>query len=216
LGLVSLTDYERKTINKSMGKKIETEKKQTTWNHVVEKESGSRGAYMTFTDVTTKFGTGDYEGVLRAIGFEDLENKRHWKKDNRAKGLRPDMATAFANVARTKLTGDAGHQETKMTKEQVVLNKRWFESIFAPEVHAVLGIRKNPTKRKARKSVEQITNELVHYKGNPEELEKHITTSNEGLLEFIPEAQKGITVKALCKKFIADRESRLEALHKKA
>ena len=199
-----------------MGKKNSKNGEQATWKHVVEKESGSRGAYMTFTDESTKFGTGDYEGVLRAIGFEDLENKRHWKKDNRAKGLRPDMATAFANVARTKLTGDATHQEIKMTKEQVVMNKRWFEEIFAPEVHAVLGIRKNPTKRKARKSVEQITNELVHYKGNPEELERHIRKEQAGLIEFLPEDSKDVTVKALCKKFIADRESKLEALQKKA
>ena len=198
-----------------MGKKIETVK-QATWNHVVEKKSGSRGAYMTFTDESTKFGTGSYEGVLRAIGFADLENKKHWKKNNRVKGLRPDMATAFANVSQTKLRGSSDHQEVKLSKELIVLNHRWFEEVYAPEVHAVLGLRKNPSVRKARKSVEVITNELVHYKGNMPELKSHIEKQNEGLLGFIPKENRDATVEALCKKFIADRESKLEELQKKS
>jgi hypothetical protein len=195
-------------------KETSNNEKQATWKHVVDKKSGSRGGYPTVTDESTKYGTGQWETIIRADGFNDMANSRHWKKGSRPQGYRPDKAQQMANCGRLEVQGvkafevmamDGGTEKNK--KELVSLSHEYYARIAKPEIHALLAMRKNPTARKARKTREIVLNQLSHYEEHPEELDEVIAKDNAELLELIPEGPaREATQAALATKFLNDRK----------
>lgn len=196
-----------------MSKNKVTDKATPAWKHVVEKESGSRDAYLTMSDEQTTFGTGNYEMVLRAMGCEDLSSGNYWKKGSRKDGARIDGGRVMVNAAKALIFNDntAFLQTNKASKELMVLNFRWWTEIGRPEMRAVQQQRGNPQLRKMAKSIEQVTNELAHYEAKPEELRTIVEQQQSSLLSHIDsEEVRTATVDAMCKKFIADRKEFLK------
>ena len=195
-------------------KETSNNEKQAMWKHVVEKESGSRGGYPTVTDEGTKYGTGQWELIIRADGFNDLANSRHWRKGSRPQGYRPDKAQQMANCGRLEVQGtdafevmamDGGSEKNQ--KDLVKLSNEYYSRIVKPEIHALQGLRKNPTARKARKTVETARNQLNYYEEQPEELVALMTTQNATFIELLPEGKsRDDAIAALGMKFINDRK----------
>ena len=86
-----------------MSKKQVNTEREVTYEHVVEKKSGSRGTYFDGPDDQTKNGTGMGELIIRASGFTDLVNKRHWKKGHRPHGIRKDEFTNMSQLSDMKI-----------------------------------------------------------------------------------------------------------------
>jgi len=198
-------------------KETSNNEKQATWRHIVEKESGSRGGYPTVTDEGTKNGTGQWESVIRADGFNNMANSQHWKKGSRPQGYRPDKAQQMANLARLELQGvdafeamamDGG--SVKNQKELVKLSNDYYNKIAKPEIHALLALRQNPTKRKARLNKEKVANQVTYYEESPEKLVAVIEKEQEGFLSLLTGESRKDAVDALCAKFMADRKEFLK------
>ena len=197
-----------------MSKKQETEK-QTAWNHVVVEESGGRGTYFDMPDDKTKYGTGHAEVILRALGFNDLDNKKHWLKDNRPHGSRRDIGIAVSNIARMKVTMNSEHTEGQYPRKVVALNKQWFDTVFAPEVHKLQALRGNPKVRQKRNTIEMLTNHVSHLEGNQEALVEAVMKESGGLIDGAPEELKESMLEYLTSQYLEVRKSKLEELTKK-
>jgi hypothetical protein len=200
-----------------MTKETSNNEKQTTWRHVVDKESGSRGGYPTVSDESTKYGTGQWESIIKADGFENMANSQHWKKGSRPQGYRPDKAQAMANLARLELQGvdafdhmamDGGSEKNK--KALVKLSNDYYTKISKPEIHALLALRKNPTARKARKTKETVMNQLAFYEENPDELVAVVTKENDGILSMLEGQSREDAIEAFAQKFLNDRTEYLK------
>ena len=197
-----------------MSKKQQHTKKEITFEHVVEKESGGRGTYFDMTDEMTTFGTGRAELIFRANGFVNMEGKKHWKKGNRPFGGRRDIGTNQSQWADAFLYNTGDRVEMETTPELLELNRRWWEECSLPNVHALQDLRKNPTLKRARKTAEVYANELAHYGKNHKELLKLVATQNAGTLEFVDDSMKDQMVEAFAQQFLASRKSKLEAMKK--
>ena len=198
-------------------KETSNNEKQTTWKHVVDKESGSRGGYPTVSDESTKYGTGQWETIIRADGFNDMANSRHWKKGSRPQGYRPDKAQAMANLSQLELRGvdafevmamDGGSEKNK--KVLVKLSNDYYSKIAKPEIHALQSLRKNPTARKARKTKETVMNQISYYEEEPEQLTALIEKENDGFLSMLEGQSRVDAIKALETKFMNDRKGFLK------
>jgi hypothetical protein len=194
--------------------KINT-KKEITYNHVVEKESGSRGTYFDGPDDQTKFGTGMGELIIRASGFTDLVNGKHWKKGHRPFGIRKDEFTNMSQLSDMKIYNADTRTEVEFSPELIKLNTEWFEKVHNPNLHALLNLRKNPTLKKARKTAEVLANEIAHFSDKPDELRAHVAKQNEATLEFVNDTMKDAVLDAMCSAFMEDRKSKLEIMKKK-
>ena len=198
-----------------MSKKTTNTEKQTAWNHVVVEESGGRGTYFDMPDDKTKYGTGHAEVILRALGFNDLDNKKHWLKDNRPHGSRRDIGIAVSNIARMKVTMNSEHTEGQYPRKVVALNKQWFDTVFAPEVHKLQALRGNPKVRQRRNTIEMLTNQISHLEGNEEELHKAVMKESGGLIDGAPKELKESMLEYLTGQYIETRKAKLEELKKK-
>jgi|TARA_R110000824_G_scaffold399199_1_gene604275 hypothetical protein len=198
-------------------KETSNNEKQATWKHVVDKESGSRGGYPTVSDESTKYGTGQWEMIIRADGYSDMANSRHWKKGSRPQGYRPDKAQQMANLSQLELRGtdafevmamDGGSEKNQ--KALVKLSNDYYSKIAKPEMHSLQSLRKNPTARKARKTKETIMNQITFYEEEPEQLTALIEKENDGFLSMLEGQSRVDAVKALETKFMNDRKGYLK------
>ena len=112
-----------------MSKKQINTKRDTTWKHVVEKKSGSRGTYFNTTDEMTTYGTGAGELIIRALGFDNIDEKKHWKKGYRPHGIRKDIGTNESQLADARISMSDKRVEMKMSPELLKLNKDYYEKI---------------------------------------------------------------------------------------
>ena len=198
-----------------MSKKSIKTNEQTTWNHVVVEEAGGKRTYFDMPDDKTKYGTGHAEIILRALGFNDLDSKRHWMVNFRPQGSRRDIGIAMSNICRMVITGLSGHTEGKYNRKLIALNKEWFHSIFAPEVHKMQELRGNPTERLKRTTVETLTNQISHLEGNKEELNKAVMKESGGLIDGAPKELKESMIEYLTGQYLETRKAKLEELKKK-
>tara|TARA_R100001594_G_C3984042_1_gene250762 strand:+ start:280 stop:885 length:606 start_codon:yes stop_codon:yes gene_type:complete len=200
-----------------MSKKQNISKRDTTpiFNHVVEKESSARGTYFDVTDEMTTHGTGNGEIIIRALGFNNMEEKKHWKKKYRPFGIRRDIGTNEAQLSRALLYMSDEGVEMDMSPELLKLNKQYFEKIKIPNLRKIQELRKNPTLKKVRKSAEVMTNEISHFSKNPDELKDLVAEQNAGLLEaFKSEEGRNEAIEALATTYIDSRKKALEKLSK--
>ena len=120
----------------------------------------------------------------------------------------------MANCGRLEVQGtdafevmamDGGSEKNQ--KDLVKLSNEYYSRIVKPEIHALQGLRKNPTARKARKTVETARNQLNYYEEQPEELVALMTTQNATFIELLPEGKsRNDAIAALGMKFINDRK----------
>ena len=197
-----------------MSKKQNNTKKEITYNHVVEKKSGSRGTYFYGPDDQTKFGTGMGELIIRASGFTDLVNGKHWKKGHRPFGIRKDEFTNMSQLSDMKVFKSDTRTESEFTPELIKLNSEWFEKVHNPNLHALQNLRKNPTLKKIRKTAEVLANEIAHFSDKPDELKAHVAKVNEATLQFVDKNMKDAVLDAMCSAFMEDRKSKLEIMKK--
>ena len=197
-----------------MSKKQVNTEREVTYEHVVEKKSGSRGTYFDGPDDQTKNGTGMGELIIRASGFTDLVNKRHWKKGHRPHGIRKDEFTNMSQLSDMKIYNSDERAEADFSKEDIKLNKMWFERIHNKNLHKIQDLRKNPTLRKQRKTAEVIANEIAHFSDNPTELKSYVEKQNESTLQFVDKKIYDSVLDAMCSAHMEDRKSKLEAMKK--
>jgi len=199
-----------------MSKKQNISKRDTTpmFNHVVEKESSSRGTYFDVTDEVTTHGTGNGEMIIRALGFENMDEKKHWKKKYRPFGIRRDIGTNETQLSRAKIYMSDEGVEMDMDSGLLMLNQEYYNKIKIPNLRKIQALRKNPTLKKVRKTAEIYANELAHFSKNPDELLELMKERNAGLLENCPPEMYDSMVEVFAKGYIADREKALEVLKK--
>ena len=195
-------------------KQINTNKDTTMFNHVVEKKSGSRGTYFDTTDEMTAHGTGNGEMIIRALGFNNLDEKKHWKKGFRPFGIRRDIGTNESQLSRAKIYMSDEGVEMDMDSGLLMLNQEYYNKIKIPNLRKLMSLRKNPSLKKARKTAEVYANELAHFTKNPDELKQLMAKQNAGTLEFVSEKTKDQVIDAFAQQFIADRKSKLESMKK--
>ena len=198
-----------------MSKKISNTEREVTYEHVIEKKSGSRGTYFDGPDDQTKNGTGMGELIIRASGFTDLVNGKHWKKGHRPHGIRKDEFTNMSQLSDMKLYMSDERVESNFTPSQVKLNKDWFEQVHNVNLHNLQNLRKTPTLKKARKTAEVLAKEIAHFSEQPKELKEHVAKLNAGTLEFVDKKMKDAVLDAMCSAFMEDRKSKLEIMKKK-
>ena len=170
----------------------------TEFKHSLDKEAGSRDAYLTISDVGTKFGTGLFEMVLRMLGCVDIEGKNHWKRGNRKCGGRIDGGNVLAGIARAYLYGDkdAVFGVTLSKRLQVAL-KTVVEEIMRPSMSALQALRGDPLARAMMKSQAIIAEQVAHFEQNPKELVGMLEKRHESTLSHIEsEAHKKIIMDA--------------------
>ena len=181
-----------------MSKNIDTAKSSETFKHSLDKEAGSRDAYLTISDIGTKFGTGLFEMVLRMLGCFDIEGKNHWKRGNRKSGGRIDGGNVLAGVARAYLFSDkdAVFGVTLSKRLQVAL-KTVVEEIMRPSMSALQSLRGDPLARAVMKSQAIMAEQVSHFEQNPKELEIMLGQRHESTLAHIEsEAHKKIIMNA--------------------
>ena len=104
--------------------------------------------------------------------------------------------------------------EADFSKEDIKLNKMWFERIHNKNLHKIQDLRKNPTLRKQRKTAEVIANEIAHFSDNPTELKSYVEKQNESTLQFVDKKIYDSVLDAMCSAHMEDRKSKLEAMKK--
>ena len=181
-----------------MSKTTEKIAESTKFKHEVDKEAGSRDAYLTIPDVGTVFGTGLFEMVLRMLGCINIEDKNHWKRGSRKSGGRIDGGNVLAGIAKAYLYQDKNAVfGVTLTKRLQVALKTVVEEIMRPSMSALQALRGDPLTRALVKMEARAAEQAAHFEAHPEELTKMLEQKHSSLLEQVTdEAHKDIFMKA--------------------
>jgi len=158
----------------------------TEFKHSLDKEAGSRDAYLTISDIGTKFGTGLFEMVLRMFGCFNIEDKNHWKRGSRKSGGRIDGGNVLAGMAKAYLFQDknAIFGVTLSKRLQVAL-KTVVEEIMRPSMSALQALRGDPLARMVMKINAQAAEQAAHFEANPKDLVKMLEDKHSTVLDQV-------------------------------